>query len=100
MLDDMILIDENTLSPIQLKEIFDIHMWLAAPILSTHTNCLFYPNFGGTEYNLEYKPEWKNAWSKIQFLEGSEHFELLKKRSDVDYNDNLKWVEGSLKRLQ
>lgn len=99
LLKDVILIAPNQPSTITIEKLLDIDPWLAAPILSCHANCYFYPHFGGTEYNLEIKPEWKDCWAGILSLEGAGHYSLLEQCADTDRHHNIEWIKKTLYKL-
>lgn len=99
LLDDTIYIEAGNPSTTTIKDLFKLEPWLAASILSTHTGILFYPNFGGTEHELEHNEPWKNCWSNIGYLEGPEHYELLKSAAKLEHEHNKKWIQSSLSKL-
>ena len=86
-------------SQYRIRDIFEFEPWLAAPILSTHAGIIFYPNFGGTEYNLESDEFWRSCWSSICYLEGPEHYDLLKEAAPREGQHNLDWIRSTFNKL-
>lgn len=99
LMDQRLYTDFGILSEYKISDILKIEPWLAAPILSTHASIIFYPNFGGTEYNLENNETWRSCWFSTKYLEGSEHYNLLKNVALLDRQHNLNWIKNSFYRL-
>lgn len=99
LLSQKLFIEVGGISEYTVGDMLKIEPWLAAPILSTHAGIIVYPNFGGTEYNLETDEIWKNCWSKVCYLEGPEHYDLLKKASVQDAQFTLGWIKSIFDKL-
>lgn len=99
LLDDKVLVTPKEESNKSIRDLFQYPGWIVAPILSTHYGSLFYPNFGGTEYALENDNKWQKHWSNVQYLEGVDHYDILKNNNNLDKKHNELWIRKTLEKL-